>query len=202
MATNLSQEPLATRAPRQGTVTEAAPEKKVSRKRAAPSPSSGDTCMGSRHPHPSAQTLSVFLHPSVPPPPPRLAAGRLMPVLSLWPRPYPATHTLVAALAGQGEERDRGCAHPPRKPDGELDDHPQPIRCLGVPPSQAPSHLGPRPPRSHQPHLPAALRVSEQLRFGDRQVAKAAVTVAATGVQVDLKHSTDPMLSMRAPPQH
>ena len=132
--TSLSQEPLATRAPRQGTVMEGAPEK-VSRKRAAPSPSSGDTCMGSRHPHPSAQTLSVFLHPSVPPPPPRLAASRLMPVLSLWPRPYPAIHTLVAALAGQGEETDRGCAHPPRKPDGELDDHPQPIHCLGVPPS-------------------------------------------------------------------
>ena len=130
---------------------EGASEKKVSREWATPSPSPGDTSIGSRHPHPSAQTVPSHTH----------------------------TH---GSTGRPGKERDRACAHPPRKPDGELDDHPQPIHCLGVPPSQAPSHLGPHPPWCHQPHLPAALRVSEQLRFGDRQVAKAAVTVAATGV--------------------
>lgn len=202
MATSLSQEPLATRAPGQGTVLEGAPEKKVSRKRAAPSPSPGDTCTGSRHPHPSAQTLSVFLHPSVPPPPPRLAASRLMPVLSLRPRPYqPHTHSWRhwQARAKRGTEV-APIPHASQMVSLTTTHSPQPIHCLGVPPSQAPSHLGPHPPRSHQPHLPAALGVSEQLRFGDRQVAKAAVTVAATGVRVDLRHSTGPMLSVRAPP--
>ena len=79
---------------------EGASEKKVSREWATPSPSPGDTSIGSRHPHPSAQTLGVFLNSSIPPPPPQLAASHPMPVLSPQPRPCPATHTLMAALAG------------------------------------------------------------------------------------------------------
>lgn len=39
------------------------------------------------------------------------------------------------------------------------------------------------------PHLPAALWVPAQLRLSNRQVAKAAVTVAASGIGVDLKQA-------------
>lgn len=39
------------------------------------------------------------------------------------------------------------------------------------------------------PHLPAALRVPEQLGLSNRQVAKAAVAVAAAGIGVDLKQA-------------
>lgn len=47
----------------------------------------------------------------------------------------------------------------------------------------------PLPPQPTSPHLLAALRIPEQLRFSNRQVAKAAVTVGATRVQVDLKRA-------------
>lgn len=146
---------------------------------ATPSPSPGDTSTGTHTRQPRPWLSSLI------PVSPRHRHSWLPAARHLCSPHGPdctQPHTLMAALAGRGKERDRGCAHPPRKLDGELDDHPQPIHCLGVPPSQAPSHLGPRPPRSHQPHLPAALGVSEQLRLGDRQVAKAAVTVTAAGV--------------------
>lgn len=39
------------------------------------------------------------------------------------------------------------------------------------------------------PHLPASLRVPEHLGLSNRQVAEASVTVAATGIRVDLKQA-------------
>lgn len=57
---------------------------------------------------------------------------------------------------------------------------------------------GPAPPQAtptpaDSPHLPTTLWVPEHLSFTDRQMAKVRVTVAATGIQVDLKQKADPM---------
>lgn len=66
---------------------------------------------------------------------------------------------------------------------------PTPARCWAWPTGRVQNQALPRPlpPQPTSPHLPATLRVPEQLRFSNREVAQAAVTVAASSVPVDLK---------------